>query len=105
MAEVKLPELIGTEKQVKWAEDIRKDVLETLDRCWKIVEKEGKEGEYQRHYDRLVTQIETSEYALELIDRFKSISYKEQLIDKIDVLKRGFRIGTRFFNFAQNKMF
>lgn len=101
--ETKLPALTGSEKQIKWAEEIRSEVVEVLDRCWGIVQEKGKEREFQRAYDRLVNEISDYELAAEVIDRFREIGYKTEEISKIGVLKKGFLTGRRFFLFVQNQ--
>lgn len=71
----------GTEKQIKWATDIQKEVLNTLDICleFSLKEKEGKEDKIEKAkngYKILKEQFENIDEAKFLIDNLAEITRK-----------------------------
>jgi len=105
-----LPTLRGSGKQVKWAEDIRREVIRVLEECRKVAEAaaidpDGKHRFVRRDYDRLKRSLAQMELAVELIDRFRWITKDKEDFAKIDDLKKGFPVGSRFLTFAKNHWF
>lgn len=86
-----LPPLRGTEKQVKWAEDIRREVLRVLEECRKVAEQapERKKPKLEKAYNRLVESLRGMVHASLIIDRFRLVLKQEKMTDKINTIGRG----------------
>lgn len=103
--EKELPQLLGSPKQVKWAEDIRSEVLRVLEKCRHVVETvkpEKFQGHIRKEYENARKWAESETMAVIFIDRFRYITSKKKS-DRIKVenLKKGF--GNKFFfNIACN---
>jgi len=94
-----LPQLLGSPKQIQWAEDIRSEVLRLLEKCRFIVEQakpEKFQGLIRKEYETAREWAESERMAVTFIERFRGIT-NENKSDRIKVenLKRGF--GNRFF--------
>lgn len=94
-----LPQLLGSPKQIQWAEDIRSEVLRLLEKCRFIVEQakpEKFQGLIRKEYENAREWVESERMAVAYIDRFRYITSKKKS-DRIKVedLKKGF--GDRFF--------
>lgn len=82
----------GTEKQVKWANDIQKEVLNTLDIClnFSLKEKEGKDDKIEKAkkgYKILKEQFENIDEAKFFIDNLSEITKKDLTeYDKCNIL-------------------
>lgn len=100
-----LPKLIGSPKQVEWAEIIRNVAIEAMEKAWQAAEKlESKALEMNRRsFDRFMDDLLNEEYATYFINGLKAITYKETLYEKIEVLKKHFR-NHRLFTFLYNKV-
>jgi hypothetical protein len=100
-----LPKLIGSPKQVEWAENIRSVAIEAMDNAWQAAEKlESKALEMNRRsFNRHLDDLLNAEYATYFINGLKAITYKETLYEKIEVLKKHFR-NHRLFTFLYNNV-
>ena len=86
-----LPALQGTEKQVKWAEDIRREVIRVLNECRKVAEQaaERKRAKLEKAHNRLVESLRGMVHASVIIDRFRLILKQEKMTDKINTIGKG----------------
>lgn len=92
MKELKdLPSLQGTEKQVKWAEDIRREVVRVLEECRKVAEQaaERKRVKLEKAHNRLVESLHGMVHASVIIERFRLILKQEKMTDKINTIGKG----------------
>ena len=92
MKELKdLPALQGTKKQVKWAEDIRREVIRVLEECRKVAEQapERRKPKLEKAYIRLVESLRGTVHASVIIDRFRWVLKHEKMVDKINTIGRG----------------
>src|SRR5690606_39193202 len=94
-----LPQLLGSPKQIQWAEDIRSEVLRLLEKCRYVVETakpERFQGLIRKEYETAREWAESERMAVAYIDRFRYITSKKKS-DRIKVedLRKGF--GDRFF--------
>ena len=95
----------GTEKQVKWANDIQREVLNTLDICleFSLKEKEGKDDKIEKAkngYEVLKKQFKNIDEAKFYIDNLSNITRKNLTeYDKCSILSdfisrtEGFKSG------------
>lgn len=101
-----LPALQGTEKQVKWAEDIRREVVRVLEECRKVAEQapERKRAKLEKGYDRLLENIRGTIHASLIIDRFRLVLKHEKMVDKINDIGKGIpmELHNPFLVFAWN---
>src|SRR5690606_27542853 len=100
-----LPQLIGSEKQVKWAEDIRSEVLRVLEKCRFIVEQvkpEKMEGRTKKEYQKAKEWAEKTQEAFMFIDRFRFMTAKKADRYKAEDLRKAFGRGGAFFTIALN---
>lgn len=86
-----LPAIQGTEKQVKWAEDIRREVVRVLEECRKVAEQaaERKRAKLEKAHNRLVESLRGMVHASVIIDRFRLILKQEKMTDKINTIGKG----------------
>lgn len=94
MKELKLsefPSLQGTEKQVKWAEDIRREVIRVLEECRKVAEQapERRKPKLEKAYNRLAESLRGTVHAATVIDRFRWVLKHEKMVDKINTIGKG----------------
>jgi len=77
-----MKELIGTEKQVAWAEEIRKGVMDCINEAYKIREAEWVEDGHEAYKEdslmnvtrkELLNNIESLEKAADFIDTFRHV--------------------------------
>ena len=102
--EKELPQLLGSPKQVKWAEDIRSEVLRVLEKCRFIVEQvkpEKMEGRTKKEYQRAKEWAEKTQEAFMFIDRFRFMTAKKADRYKAEELRKAFGRGA-FFTIALN---
>jgi len=101
-----LPALQGTEKQVKWAEDIRHEVIRILEECRKVAEQapERRKPKLEKAYNRLVESLRGTVHASVIIDRFRLILKQEKMTDKINTIGKGIpmEIHNPFLVYAWN---
>jgi len=86
-----LPALQGTEKQVKWAEDIRREVVRVLEECRKVAEQapERRKPKLEKAHNRLVESLRGMVHAAAVIDRFRWVIKHEKMVDKINDIGKG----------------
>ena len=103
-----LPQLLGSPKQIQWAEDIRSEVLRLLEKCRHVVETakpEKFQGLIRKEYENARKWAESETMAVIFIDRFRYItSNKKSDRIKVEDMKKGF--GNKFFfNIACNNWY
>lgn len=106
MEKKELPQLIGSEKQVKWAEDIRSEVLRVLEKCRFIVEQVKPEKMEERltkkEYQKAKEWVEAQDKAFMFIERFRFMTAKKADRYKAEDLRKVFGRGGAFFTIALN---
>lgn len=115
---MELPKLEGTEKQIKWAEDIRTDVLDVIrlaeaeieEVASKLSERKKKtKGEYVKKYSSKLCvfeeEIKNNTSAVFFIDNFKGIT-RCDIFDKIQIVRESnvTKGVSRLFNKAQQRV-
>jgi hypothetical protein len=116
--DVNLKELNGTEKQVKWANDIRQSVLETIEEAHVIVQNSDteKKDAYAVGYTDLKYAIENIDSAKVFIDSFRHVLNQESVFNKAFEIKdslndikpyfeKGNLKASRFLGFTINQRF
>src|SRR5690606_35325413 len=104
MEKKELPQLLGSENQVKWAEDIRSEILRIIGKCRFIVEQvkpEKMEGRTKKVYQRAKEWAEKTQEAFMFIDRFRFMTAKKADRYKAEELRKAFGRGA-FFTIALN---
>ena len=106
MEKKELPQLLGSEKQVKWAEDIRSEILRIIEKCHFIVEQvkpeKMKERSTKKEYQRAKEWAEKTQEAFMFIDRFRFMTAKKADRYKAEELRKAFGRGGAFFTIALN---
>jgi len=99
--EPELPALMGSPKQVAWADEIRLEVLRLLDRCREVVKRAAPEkwARVRNEYRTARQWVYREVLAAELIHRFRFITARKPDWQKIEDLKKGFQ-DRRLFNLA-----
>ena len=101
-----LPALQGTEKQVKWAEDIRHEVVRVLEECRKVAEQapERRKPKLEKAHNRLVESLRGTVHAATVIDRFRWITKDKPMAQKINDIGKGIpmELHNPFLVFAWN---
>lgn len=70
----------GTEKQIKWAEEIRANIIKTLERALCDLKNELPENDPQlaqilKVWDARIAALNTCEYADDIIELFKGVKF------------------------------
>lgn len=92
--DINMVELKGTEKQVKWAKDIKKcveNVIDHLEKNFSKVEfkKERKAEKCKIQLDNLKKEVENQENAKFFIDFFKGVNAENTVLENAQVIKFG----------------
>lgn len=91
IGEPELPELLGSPKQVAWADEIRREIFRLLDRCRDVLKQAGKwDRSVQKEYLRAKRWVYRQFLAVELIRRFRFLTSRKPDRQKIDDLRKGF---------------
>ncbi len=105
--------LKGTEKQIKWAEDIIKMHEETLKEIKEVMNEDSKEGRKLKNIERVeqaMQEINNIENAADVIDRFKDISGIKDEIERAWKIKKslkenfGINISAIYFKRLEEKI-
>lgn len=106
--------LKGTEKQVKWAEDIiaiYEDRLNELKEVIKEKAKEEKLEETLNKVDNVLAELNKIEDAGEIIEKFKEISLEKAQDAQISLMQKSIKenfeisISIKYFKELKNKIF
>lgn len=101
-----LVKLIGSPKQVQWAQTIREVAIDTLEEAWiKVQGKDLPKSTLARHketFEKMMESLVREQYAETFIERLRFITYKETYRDRVNELRKWFKFGfpTRFLNSA-----
>ncbi len=105
--------LKGTEKQIKWAEDIIKMHEETLEEIKEVINEDTKEERKVKNTERVeqaIEEINSIENAADIIDRFKDISAIKDEIERAWKIKKSLKenfdinISAKYFKGLEEKI-
>lgn len=108
-----MKELKGSEKQVKWAEDIIKIYEETLEEIKEVIIEDIKEERKVKNIERAeqaIEKINSIENAAEIIEKFKDISTTKDEIERVLKIKKSLKehfdisISAKYFKGLEEKI-